>query len=189
MENLQAKIEAILFVATKPLSMKQLCRAVDGEEKDVRDAVAVLVASKNIESSGVHVIQNGDDVQMVTNPACAKMVEEYLAVELDPELTKPSVEALTIIAYRGPITKPEIEAIRGVNCSLIVRNLLLRGLIVETDDASKMQPTYTLSTDALRYFGVHTAEELPDYAELHTNAKIAQLLAALSAPATPDASV
>lgn len=189
MSVLQAKIEAILFVATKPLSVKQLCRAVDGEEVDVRSAVAALAAAKNGETSGVHIVQNGDDVQMVTNPACAKLVEEHLAVELDPELTKPSVEALTIIAYRGPITKPEIEAIRGVNCSLIVRNLLLRGLIVETDDAGKMQPAYTLSTDALRYFGVHNAEELPDYAELHANAKIAQLLAALSAPATPDASV
>ena len=180
MLELQSKIEAILFVATKALSVKQLCRAVDGEEKDVRDAVAALVAAKNVETSGTHIVQNNDDVQMVTNPTCAKLVEEYLTVELDPELTKPSVEALTIIAYRGPITKPEIEAIRGVNCSLIVRNLLLRGLIVEHDDAMKMQPVYTLSTDALRFFGVHSAEELPDYGELHTNAKIEQLLAALS---------
>ena len=54
MENLQAKIEAILFIATKPLNVKQLCRAVDGEEKDVRDTVAALVAVKNIETSGTH---------------------------------------------------------------------------------------------------------------------------------------
>lgn len=185
MTALQSKIEAILFVATKPLSVKQLCRAIDGEEQDVRNALAVLLAAKNVETSGTHIVQNGDDVQMVTNPACAKLVEDYLNVELDPELTKPSVEALTIIAYRGPITKPEIEAIRGVNCSLIVRNLLLRGLIVEQDDAMKMQPVYSLSTDALRFFGAHKVEDLPDYGELHTNAKIEQLLAALSVSPTP----
>lgn len=182
MENLQAKIEAILFVATKPLSVKQLARAVDAEDSEVREAVAVMMTQRNGEASGVHVVQNDDEVQLATNPACAKLVEEYLAVELDPELTKPSVEALTIIAYRGPITKPEIEAIRGVNCSLIVRNLLLRGLIVEQEDAVKMLPVYTLSTDALRFFGAHRAEDLPDYDALHTNAKIEQLLAALNTP-------
>ncbi len=185
MENLQAKIESVLFVATKPLSVKQLARAVDAGESDVRDVIAEIIASRNTETSGIHVVQNGDDVQFATNPACAKLVEEYLAVELDPELTKPSVEALTIIAYRGPITKPEVEAIRGVNCSLIVRNLLLRGLIIEQDDGVKMQPVYTLSTDALRFFGVTRVEDLPDYGELHTNAKIAQLLATLSVAPEP----
>lgn len=182
MENLQAKIEAILFVATKPLSVRQLARAVDGEEQAVREAITTLAVARNVESSGIHVVQNDDEVQFATSPTCAKLVEDYLAVELDPELTRPSVEALTIIAYRGPITKPEIEAIRGVNCSLIVRNLLLRGLIVEQEDAVKMASAYTLSTDALRFFGVHRAEELPDYAALHTNAKIEQLLAALHTP-------
>ncbi len=182
MASLQTQLEAILFVATKPLTIKQLARAVDAEESAVRETVALIVASRNVDDSGIHVVQNGDEVQCATNPACAKLVEDYLAVELDPELTRPSVEALTIIAYRGPITKPEIEAIRGVNCSLIVRNLLLRGLIVEQEDAVKMQQVYTLSTDALRFFGAHRVEDLPDYADLHTNAKIEQLLAALTVP-------
>ena len=182
MASLQTQLEAILFVATKPLTIKQLARAVDAEESAVRETVALIVASRNVDDSGIHVVQNGDEVQCATNPACAKLVEDYLAVELDPELTRPSVEALTIIAYRGPITKPEIEAIRGVNCSLIVRNLLLRGLIVEQEDAVKMQQVYTLSTDALRFFGAHRVEDLPDYVDLHTNAKIAQLLEALTVP-------
>lgn len=184
MENLQAKIEAILFVATKPLTVRQLARAVEEEEAEVRRVLDVMAGVQNVDAHGIHLVRNGDEVQFATSPACAKLVEDYLAVELDPELTKPSVEALTIIAYRGPITKPEIETIRGVNCSLIVRNLLLRGLIVEQEDAVKMQPVYTLSTEALRYFGAHCAEELPDYADLHTNAKIEQLLAALATPTT-----
>lgn len=184
MENLQAKIEAILFVATKPLTVKQLARAVDTEEAAVRDAIAEIVHARNVDDSGIHAVQNGDEVQFATNPECATIVEDYLNVELDPELTRPSVEALTIIAYRGPITKAEIEAIRGVNCSLIIRNLLLRGLITEQEDVRKMQPAYALSVDALRFFGVHSAQELPDYDALHTNAKIEQLLAALATPAT-----
>lgn len=187
MDYLQANIEAILFVATKPLGMRQLARALQADERAVHDALDALAAARNVVESGVHIVRNGDDVQMVTNPAAAKLVEDYLNVELDPELTRPSVETLTIVAYRGPVTKSEIEAIRGVNCSLIVRNLLLRGLIVEKDDTVKMQPVYALSTDALRFFGVHRVEDLPDYATLHANAKIDQLLSSLTTPAAESA--
>lgn len=179
MELLKAKIEAVLFVATKPLSVKSLARAVEGSEADVRTLLDTIIVERNVDENGVHILQNGDDVQCVTNPACADVVAAFTDDDLDAELTKPSVEALTIIAYRGPLTKAEIEAIRGVNCSLILRNLLLRGLIVEREDAIKMQPVLVLSADALRYFGVHRVEELPDYDTLHINAKIDQLLAAL----------
>ncbi len=179
MELLKAKIEAVLFVATKPLSVKGLARAVDGSETDVRTLLDTMIVERNVDENGVHILQHGDDVQFVTNPHCAAIVAAFTDDDMDAELTKPSVEALTIVAYRGPLTKAEIEAIRGVNCSLIIRNLLLRGLVVEREDAIKMQPVLSLSADALCYFGVHRVEELPDYDTLHTNAKIDQLLAAL----------
>lgn len=176
---LQGKIEALLFVATKPLAVRQLARLLNEDEERVRTAVEALLAERNASESGVHVLFHDDAVQLVTNPAYADAVQAFTEAELDAELTRPSLEALTIVAYRGPVTKPEIEAIRGVNCSLILRNLLLRGLVTEKDDVVKMQPVYALSADALRYFGVHRVEELPDYAELHTNARIEQLLASL----------
>lgn len=181
MDVLQGKIEALLFVATKPLPVKQLARLLGEAEAAVREAVETLLAERNASPSGVHVLFHEDAVQLVTNPAYAKDVQEFTEAELDPELTRPSLETLTIVAYRGPVTKPEIEAIRGVNCSLIVRNLLMRGLLSEKDDVIKMQPVYALSPDALRYFGVHRVEELPDYTELHANARIEQLLASLNA--------
>lgn len=181
MDVLQGKIEALLFVATKALPVKQLARLLGEKEDAVRAAVEALVAARNASEGGMHMLVHEDTVQLVTNPAYAQDVLMFTEAELDPELTRPSLETLTIIAYRGPVTKPEIEAIRGVNCSLIVRNLLMRGLIVERDDAVKMQPVYALSTDALRYFGVHRVEELPDYGELHSNARIAQLLEQLQA--------
>ncbi|MBI1907874.1 SMC-Scp complex subunit ScpB [Candidatus Uhrbacteria bacterium] len=188
MEELQGKIEAVLFVSTKPTSIRALAKVVGASDADARSAVAALAESRNASASGIHVLVNGDDVQLVTNSAYADVVAAMTAVELDQELTRPSLETLTIIAYRGPVTKPEIEAIRGVNCSLIIRNLLMRGLIDERDDAVKMLPTYRLSADALRYFGVRSVEELPDYGTLHANAKIDQLLANLSAVA-PEAAV
>ncbi len=182
MQELIGKIETALFVSGKPLTYKQLARVVEAAPPEVEQAVAALAAERNATAASMHVLLHEDVVQLVTNPAYAAVVEELTNVELDPELTRPSLETLTIVAYRGPVTKPEIEAIRGVNCSLIVRNLLLRGLIDERDDSVKMQTVYTLTADALRFLGVHRVEELPDYGNLHANAKIAQLLAALTLP-------
>lgn len=184
MDALQGKIESVLFVATKPMALRQLARLLGVAETETRQAVQALADERNASASGIHVLRHEDTVQLVTNPAYAELVQSFTEQELDPELTRPSLETLTIVAYRGPVTKPEIEAIRGVNCSLILRNLLLRGLITEKDDAIKMQPVYSLSADALRYFGIHRIEELPDYQELHTNARIEQLLASLGENAT-----
>ena len=96
------------------------------------------------------------------------------------ELTRPSIETLTIIAYRGPITKPEIEQIRGVNCSLILRNLLMRGLVEESESVERLQPVYAISADFLRHLGLHAISDLPDYATLHGDEKISQLLRELA---------
>lgn len=183
MRQLIAQLEACLFVATKPVSMRDLARLVDTSESEVHQAVLELVQLRNVSTSGVHVLVLDSQVQLVTNPDCHESVSRLAKEENPPELTQPSLEALTIIAYRGPITKAEIEAIRGVNCSVIIRNLLMRGLIDERNDAVKLQPVYTLSPDTLRFLGLHSLEELPDYATLHANAHIDKLLAGIMSPA------
>ena len=179
MQNLIANIEACLFVATKPAAIKDIIKAVGASEADVMAAIEELSRARNTPLSGIHVLQLDGTVQLVSSPECAEIVGKLAKDELAPELTRPSLEALTIIAYRGPVTKPEIEAIRGVNCSLILRNLLMRGLIEERDDAQRLQPVYALSPEALRFMGLHAKEELPDYATLHANAHIDKLLAAV----------
>lgn len=177
--SLLANIEACLFVATKPLAIKELVKATSTTEDEVMAAVEELAKLRNVEGSGVHVLTLDGSVQLVTSPACAEVVARLAKDEIAPELTRPSLEALTIIAYRGPVTKPEIEAIRGVNCSLILRNLLMRGLVEEREDAQRFQPVYTLSPDTLRFLGLHDKSELPDYGTLHANAHIDKLLAAV----------
>jgi segregation and condensation protein B len=175
-----SQIASLLFVLTKPVSRKQLAKLLDTSEAEVTAAITTLADSLNTSLSGIHLLVSDDLVQLVTNPDHAELVAKATNVDLDTELSRPSLETLTIIAYRGPLTKPEIEAIRGVNCSLILRNLQLRGLVDERDDVVKMQPTYRLSTDALRFFGVHAVSELPDYSTLHINAKIDALLSNLT---------
>lgn len=179
LQTVMANIEACLFVATKPVALKELAKFLELNEAEIAAAVEELARLRNVPSSGVHVIVLDGAVQLVSSPDCAESVAKIAKDELAPELTRPSLEALTIIAYRGPVTKPEIEAIRGVNCTLILRNLLMRGLIEERDDAKRLQSVYTLSTDALRFLGLHSKDELPDYATLHANAHIDKLLEAV----------
>ncbi len=182
MENdiLIGQLESLLFVLTKPVAFKQLAKLIGITEAETHTAIESLAESRNSSTSGLHLIVDNNLVQLVTNPDYADLIAKATNVDLDTELSRPSLETLTIVAYRGPLTKPEIEAIRGVNCSLILRNLQLRGLVDEHDDVVKMQPVYRLSTDALRFFGLHSINELPDYQTLHVNAKIDQLLANLS---------
>lgn len=173
------KIEALLFLATKPLSVHSIAKTLGEKGSDVTAALVSLAEKRNTDDSGIHLTHIEDEWQLVTNPECSDLGEKLMKDE-DGELTRPSLEALTIIAYRGPITKPEIEAIRGVNCTLILRNLLMRGLIEEKEDPMKGQLVYTLSIEMMRHLGLHDVRELPQFDELHGNAKIEKLLAALT---------
>jgi segregation and condensation protein B len=93
-------------------------------------------------------------------------------------LTKPGLETLTIVAYRGPITKPELELIRGVNCSLILRNLLMRGLVVQQPgtEGDEVLAQYTASPEFLQYLGFTSVQQLPNFDELHSHQLLEELL-------------
>ncbi len=86
------------------------------------------------------------------------------------------METLTIIAYRGPIAKSELEQIRGINCSLILRNLMIKGLIEEERDEKRMNIKYRVSIDFIRYLGINKVEELPDYQKLFNHENLVKLL-------------
>lgn len=183
MNELAAKIESILFLSARPVSFKKLAKLIEASETDVKNMVEVLREARNTEDSGIHVIVANNAVELGSNPEFAELVSSLTKSEIESELTRPQLEALTIVAYRGPITKPEIEHIRGVNCTIILRNLLMRGLIIEKEDAVRLQSTYSLSSEMLRFLGIRSVEELPDYEEFNKNDKISQMLDALFADA------
>lgn len=162
-QPLHTTIAAILFVASKPLTTKQIARKIAADESAVVDAVEVLKARYNQPESGIHIFGDDGGIQMGTNPACAEAVDLFVSDEVAGELTKAQLETLTVVAYRGPITRPELEEIRGVNCSVILRNLMIRGLVEQVDDPSAILPPYALTTEALRHLGVTSVSELPEY--------------------------
>lgn len=175
-------IESLLFASGKPVALSALAGALGISEEEARGAVDDVRRRFNAETSGIHLVEHEGKLQFATNPSQAAVVATFLRQETSGELTRPSLETLTIIAYRGPITKPEIEQIRGVNCTLILRNLLVRGLVEETDDSQRLQPVYTVTMDFVRHLGIHSIEELPDYAELHVHERLGDLAQGVQDP-------
>lgn len=179
MTELSAKIEALLFLSTRPVSFSKLAKVFEVKENDIREAVDGLSEARNQVASGIHVIVANGAVELGSNPTFTDVLAEFSKEEVESELTRPQLETLTIIAYRGPISKPEIEHIRGVNCSLILRNLLMRGLVIEKEDPAHLQNMYTISSEMLRHLGVHDVKDLPDYEQFSGNEKISQMLEAI----------
>lgn len=169
-------IEAVLFAAAKPIKLSDLRKHLDVSEEILREAVDDIAARFNVDESGIHLMEQNGAVQLVSNASVGEAVAKFLKKEASGPLTRPSLETLTIIVYRGPITKPEIEMIRGVNCSLILRNLLIRGFILEEQDKTRLQPVYSVSHEFLQAIGVNKLAELPDYETFRHNEKIDELL-------------
>jgi segregation and condensation protein B len=165
MENLTGAIESILFVASRPLTIREIAKALEVDAGNVEGALAEIEI-RYTGVSGIHVVRSEDTVVLSTNPAYTDAVEKFTAKDILGELTKAQLETLTVVGYRGPITRPEIEEIRGVNCSIILRTLLVRDLIEEHESTDSVLPTYTISTAALRQLGVSTVEELPQYEDI-----------------------
>lgn len=169
---LKSQIESILFISTKPLAIKDLVKllkksGVKTGKKEIKEILDELTGEYNVETRGIHVINIEEKYQMVSSPANKELVEKMIKIERTGELTQPSLETLTIIAYRGPVSKIELEQIRGVNCSLILRNLMIRGLVDMKSDEVNGQEMYNATPDFLQYLGINKVDELPDYAKLH----------------------
>jgi len=189
--SVKSEIESLLFVSSRPLSAKRLAEATGHTKDEVKKALEALAKEYDArEESGVILLRNGDEIQLATAPDHAEMVKAYLKDESFGELTRPALETLTIVGYRGPLTKAELEQIRGVNCSLILRNLMIRGL-VETEGGKADDPTapatYRVTFDFLRYLGIREMSELPDFENLRSDENLQKLLEASAAKAAPAA--
>jgi segregation and condensation protein B len=174
--SLASTIEALLFVETKPLSIKRLARVCAAEPDVVMSAVQELVDAYADQAGGLTIVVTDTQVQLTTAPDQAAIIAETLEAERSTALTRPSLETLTIIAYRGPVAKSEIELIRGVNCSLILRNLLIRGLIEQRGVTEIGTPVYQVTVDFLRSLGIASVDQLPEYEALNSHVQLQELL-------------
>jgi segregation and condensation protein B len=177
MNALAQQIEAILFAAGRAMTNKQLEKQLGVESKDLAEALDQVAKHLNSGQSGIRLYVTAKEVALMTEPGVAEAVRDFLKKDVTGELTKPSVETLAIIAYRGPISKPELEQIRGVNCTMILRNLMIRGLICREE--GRMGERYTVSMEYLKHLGVTSVSELPDYTELNRDELLSTLTSQL----------
>lgn len=165
METLLSQIESLLFVSNKPLTLKQLAKFTGSSEPAVREALAQLAADRA--ERGVVLLDASDGYQLATNSANSELVKNFLNADLRESLTEATVEVLAIVGYRQPISKAEIEAIRGVNSQYSLRALLMRGLIEKIPNPHDARGSlYQITTEFLQQLGLTSVAELPDFQEL-----------------------
>lgn len=169
MNNLQNKLESILFVAGKPLTTKQLANLVEEEQEAVFNALESLKETRK--ESGVILMESNGTWQMGTNSKNSPDVKNFLNLELREKLTDATLETLAIIAYRQPISRSEIEAIRGVNCQYSIRHLLIRGMIQKIPKESR-QILYETTIEFLQQMGLSSLKDLPDFEKLVEKIKL-----------------
>lgn len=164
--NLKSAIESILFVQGEPLAISRLVKITGAKKAEIESALREL--AEEYRERGIRLIENGDEWQFATHPANKAIVERLVTSELSEDLSRASREVLSTIAYKGPMSRAEIEYIRGVNSSFTLRSILIRGLVSREENPSDRRSyLYRISTDFLKYLGLTRPEELPQYEAFH----------------------
>lgn len=167
-KRLKSQILSVLFVASKPIGIRELIQSLEATESDVELAIEELVAENH--TSGIILLGHNDKLQLASNPDNSPVIKKFLSLELREKLTDATLETLAIILYKQPISKAEIENIRGVNSQYSIRHLLIRGLIEKTSSGSdKRVQNYKTTLEFMQHLGISDIHKLPDFEELTKN--------------------
>jgi segregation and condensation protein B len=164
-DQIIARIEALLFVAAGAISPSQLATALDIPLRVIENNLEILerrLASNSL-PRGLRIQRHHGRVQLTTSPDLAMDIERFLGLETSNKLSRAALETLAIIAYQQPVTRPEIDAVRGVSSDGVLKSLLSKGLVQEIGRAERPgRPIlYTTTSDFLQHFGLNSLEELP----------------------------
>ena len=159
--GLVTALEALLFVAAEPASITQLAAALEVSNSDVESALGEL--ENSLKGRGLRIQRHAGRVQLTTAPEYSEIVERFLGLEATTRLSRAALEALSVIAYQQPVTRPQIENIRGVSCDGVLRSLLGKGLIQEVGrtDGPGRPILYATAPEFLQHFGLSSLGEMP----------------------------
>jgi segregation and condensation protein B len=161
---LSVKIESILFVAAEPVAVGQLATALDVSTSVVERGLNEL--DESLSTRGLRLQRNAGRVQLTTAPQLAELIERFLGLESTTHLSRAALETLSIVAYQQPVTRPQIDAIRGVNSDSMIKSLLNKGLVLEAGrtDGPGRPILYSTSPEFLQHFGLNSILEMPPLA-------------------------
>ena len=159
--DLPSKIEALLFVTDEPVSIQHLAQALEVSQSEVATALEQL--TEHCKERGLRLQHKDRRVQLVTAPETADYVRRFLGLDTHAKLSTAALETLALVAYRQPVTRAQVEAIRGVNCDSVLRTLLSRGLVVAQGrlDQAGRPIIYGTTFEFLQHFGLSDLSELP----------------------------
>lgn len=157
-------VEAILFVTGDAVEKKEICRALEIQEAELEETLDALESGYDFDRRGLRLLRFGAHVQLATRPDYAPYVEKLLQPVQKQSLSQAVMETLAVIAYRQPVTKGEIEQVRGVKCDYSVQSLVAKGLIEEVGRRETLgRPILYGTTDAfLRHFCLSSLADLPE---------------------------
>ena len=160
-----ALLESILFVASGPVPLQRLATALETTSTAVHTLLNDL--SQQYQQRGLRLQWSGSEVQLTTAPEASSVIERFLGLEVTTRLTQAALEVLAIVAYLQPITRPQVDQIRGVNSDGSLRTLLSKGLIEENGrlDTPGRPILYGTTPEFLQHFGLGTIAEMPPLAD------------------------
>lgn len=163
---LSARLEALLFVAAEPVTTAQLAAALDIAPSVVERGLNELDAT--LATRGLRLQRHAGRFQLTTAPELAELVERFLGLEATTHLSRAALETLAIIAYQQPVTRPQIDSIRGVNSDSMMKSLLNKGLILESGraDGPGRPILYSTTPEFLQHFGLSSILDMPPLAKL-----------------------
>lgn len=161
--ELTGMLEALLFVCDAPASPNQFAQALSRPEAEILAGLADLQELYKQTGRGLRLQERNGRYSLVTAPQAAGVIEAFLNLDLSSHLSAPALEALAIVAYRQPVTKAQVEAVRGVDCGGVLRTLLQRGLIEEVGRLETVgRPIlYGVTDFFMQHFGLENMQELP----------------------------
>ena len=166
--SLKGRIEAILFVAGEAVSLKDMAKALAVGEKELKSALEEIGSEYDYEQRGFMLKRFGDKVQLATRPLYAEDVLRLLQPVQQQSLSQAAMETQAVVAYKQPVTRAEVEQIRGVKCDYSLQSLTAKGLIAEAGRKDTIgRPILYATTDTfLSHFGLATLEDLPPLPEV-----------------------
>src|SRR5579871_1607211 len=158
-----AAVESILFVSGRPLEYSELRKLLDVDDMAMSDSLAMLAQQLESQGRGIRLQRLGTQVQLVSAPENARYIAALLGLPMTARLTTAALETLAVIGYRQPITRAQIEAVRGVNSDRALASLIQHGLVIEIGRAQTVgRPALFATTpEFLQQFGLTSLDELP----------------------------
>jgi segregation and condensation protein B len=170
--QLKYLIEGLLFASGEPLSLNRMAELLNESKESIENSILELLMDYQNDNRCFDIIKKGNEgqilYQIVTNKNISVLVQKLNNTVLEGDLTKGALEVLSIVIYRGPLNRSEIDEVRGVNSSYILRALTLRGLINRYQNPNrKSEYLYEVSFDMMKHLGLNNVESLPEYEKLH----------------------